>query len=448
MPNSDQQQTATATITPRPRKAPRWYGLLILALTFLPVPSLHNPWPAQAAENEPGQQMVSIATILTQDMEGKPLRFPSAVAFDKDQEELYLISNSKDGIIVYDNDFFPYIALGKGRGITAPTGIFFDGQSGDIYICQDLAPPKPPRLTIVNSAFFLRKEITFKQMPDGGNFSPKCGTIGKNGNIYLAGNNTKGVLVLDKDGNYLRWLKPLDLVRAPTAKTDETAQEPNGLTEVSQNELNLTEPSPEAKEADEGFGLPENLRPKSSSMAPPRKDGREMAPVQIVNVTSDQDGHLFLLSEDTSKVYVYSPSETLLFSFGEKGGSGGKMSRPRGIAVDDNKKCIYVVDYMRQTILVFDMGGKFIFEFGGRGTGPLWFNFPTSVTTDRLGRIIVSDLFNHRIQIMKPSFDMSFPLFYDANKAENKLKEETEGSPEEIGPAPQDDSSIFFKDND
>ena len=367
------------------------------------------------------------------------------VAYDKDQEELYLISNSEDGIIIYDKEFFPYIALGKGRGITAPTGIFFDSKTGDIYVCQAFSPPNPPRLTILNSSFFIRKEIIFKEMPEAENFIPTRGTIGKHGNIYIAGNNTKGVIVLDKNGNYLHWLKPMDKVR--TQKKDITDKNTTKQLELPVSNLESPKATEEEDETDEegddDLGLPEGLRPKAKAKIVTRDTEKELAPVQIINVTSDKDGHLFLLSEEASKVYVYSPNETLLFSFGKKGGSNGKMSRPRGIAVDDTKKCIYIVDYMRQTILVYDLGGKFIFEFGGRGTGPLWFNFPTSITTDRQGRIIVADLFNSRVQIMKPSFDMSFPLFYDLNKAETKPKKE---KPEEESlPTSKDDSSIFFK---
>ena len=123
---------------------------------------------------------------------------------------------------------------------------------------------------------------------------------------------------------------------------------------------------------------------------------------------TDSDGHLFFLSEETSKVYVYATNEEFLFSFGEKGGSTGKMSRPRGIAINEGRKIIYIVDYMRHTILAYDLAGKYLYEFGGRGSGPLWFNFPNSITVDRKGRLIVADLFNNRVQILKTEFDMTF----------------------------------------
>jgi DNA-binding beta-propeller fold protein YncE len=84
------------------------------------------------------------------------------------------------------------------------------------------------------------------------------------------------------------------------------------------------------------------------------------------------------------------------------------MSRPRGIAINEGRKIIYIVDYMRHTILVYDLAGKYLFEFGGRGSGPLWFNFPNSITVDRKGRLIVADLFNNRVQILKTEFSQTF----------------------------------------
>lgn len=351
-------------------------------------------------------QPMSVVTILNDDNQGEPLRFPSAVAFDSEQEEIYVINGGKNGFVIYDSDFIPHLFLGAGRGIDAPQSIFFDTRNGNVFVCQGKSAKHPPRLTILNGAFFPVKEILFDTIPEAENFSPFRGALGKTGNIYLADNNIRGVLVLDKEGNFLRWLKPKDkilrkIVRDPSDK--------NPLAEKDVANTPASPESPPSQEEPELLGdLPPELRPKARAKRGDAADGPMLEPITINDIMTDSDGHLFFLSEETSKVYVYAVNEEFLFSFGEKGGSTGKMSRPRGIAINEGRKTIYIVDYMRHTILAFDLAGKYLYEFGGRGSGPLWFNFPNSITVDRKGRLIVADLFNNRVQILKTEYDMTF----------------------------------------
>ena len=93
--------------------------------------------------------------------------------------------------------------------------------------------------------------------------------------------------------------------------------------------------------------------------------------------------------------------ERFLFKFGQKGGSTGKLSRPQGIAVDSRRGRIYVVDYMRHTVNVYSRGGIYLYELGGRGWGPGWFNYPTDVAVDERGYLLVADLFNQRVQVLE-----------------------------------------------
>ena len=361
---------------------------------------------AEEAATTPAQQPMSVVTILSDDNQGEPLRFPSAVAFDSEQEEIYVINGGKMGFVIYDSDFVPHLFLGAGRGIDAPQSIFFDTREGNIFVCQGKSSKHPPRLTILNGAFFPVKEILFDSIPEAENFSPFRGVLGKTGNIYLVDNNIRGVLVLDKEGNFVRWLKPTDkiirkMVRDNTKKELEAEKDVKEVIEAPPP----PEPIPEPELLSD---LPAELRPKVRIKIAESTGGPTQEPIIINDIMTDSDGHLFFLSEETSKVYVYAINEEFLFSFGEKGGSTGKMSRPRGIAINEGHKTIYIVDYMRHTILAYDLAGKYLYEFGGRGSGPLWFNFPNSITIDRKGRLIVADLFNNRVQILKTEYDMTF----------------------------------------
>jgi len=353
----------------------------------------------------PLQQTMSVVTMLNDDNMGEALRFPSVVAFDQEQEEIYVIIGGKGGFVIYDSDFIPYLFLGAGRGIDAPRSVFFDSREGNLFVCQGKSANRPPRLTILNGAFFPVKEIVFDQIPEADNFSPSRGVLGKRGNIYLVDQNSRsGVLVLDKEGNFLRWIKPQDRISKQETRTTPEPKKESDVKTESVEAPSPSEPPPDTELLD----LPPELRPKSRLKAAKSDDGPTQGTVMLNDIITDSDGHLFLLSEETSKVYVYAVNEDFLFSFGEKGGVAGKMSRPKGIAIHEGRKAIYIVDYMRHTILVYDLAGKYLFEFGGRGSGPLWFNFPNSIAVDRKGRVIIADLFNNRVQIVKADFEMSF----------------------------------------
>ncbi|MDH4230663.1 MAG: NHL repeat-containing protein [Nitrospirota bacterium] len=135
-------------------------------------------------------------------------------------------------------------------------------------------------------------------------------------------------------------------------------------------------------------------------MISPEEKGEK---VRVTNAAVGKDGTIYLLSDEESRVYVYDSERKFLFEFGEKGGSSGKLSRPSGVAVDDDNGLIYVSDYMRHTVNAYDKSGKFAFEFGGIGWSAGWFQYPSAICIDGEGKVLVADLFNHRVQVFKPN---------------------------------------------
>lgn len=296
-----------------------------------------------------------VVTVLTTDDRGNKLRMPSGLFFDRNADELYLVNGGEGRLIVYGPDYFPQESLGAGRGLNLPVGGTVDDK-GNLYLPQAGNSTNPPRLTILNSAFLPVKEILFDGIPEIDNFSPQEIALGQGGKMYLVGLESKRVLVLGPDGVFLHWFAiPID------------------------------------KSGD--------YRP--SNQGPPPQTAI------IKNVVVDSMGNLFFLSEETSKIYVFNADEHYLFTFGAKGGAEGKMSRPRALAIDEQKRCIYVVDYMRHTVLIYDFTGTFRFEFGGLGWGPGWFNYPVDIVIGRQGQLVVADFFNNRAQV----FAVTIPDF-------------------------------------
>ena len=389
----------------------RFAPFLLLSILFLT--GLVGP-ASVFAQKSGGQVPFKIVTIIDRNELGESIGAPTHVMFDRAMDETYVLSGGK--IIVYGPDFYPYIALGKGRGVEAPQGMAID-RDGMLYVCQRASDGKPARITIFNAAFFPVRDIFFKGFPHSKDFVPNRLAVSQDGLIYVAATLVPGVLVMDQQGKVLRWLKPkgyysarlqIDIEAPEDGDTSGKDDSRNG--EQAEGGSQAETGNEDLALEDQFSGLPAELIPKKKKTAAKEK-GKGQHPVIIVDIEIDQEGHLYFLSETEGKVYVYSADEEFLYSFGSKGGAPGKLGRPRGLAVDEQKKCVYVIDYLRQTLLIYDLAGKYILDFGGVGSGPGWFRFPTDVVLNRKGDVIIADLYNSRVQVLNLQFQSRFPLF-------------------------------------
>ncbi len=117
---------------------------------------------------------------------------------------------------------------------------------------------------------------------------------------------------------------------------------------------------------------------------------------QPQGVTTDSAQQIYVTDVLEKRGVVYDRNGKFLFAVGEQ----GRFERPIGIALNEDLKRIYITDTRRHNISVFDMqDGKFLFEFGGRGTEEGKFNFPVNLAVDKNGKVYVMDMFNFRVQI-------------------------------------------------
>jgi DNA-binding beta-propeller fold protein YncE len=280
---------------------------------------------------------VTYLDSITEDEEETRLFWPSFVFTEPVMKEIYVISRSR--IIIYTSDFFPLFTLGKGDGIETPQGLTVD-PAGNLYVAQSRTKENPKnRISVYNACLKWERDIYFEGFEGADSFLPYRLAIDRNGNIYVSGNYSSGVLILNNQGKFLGTISP-------------------------------------------------------------EEEGKK---VRIANVTIDKTGRIYLLSEEESHIYVYDENKKFLFKFGEKGGSSGKLSHAMAVGVDNRNGRMYVVDYMRHTVSAYDKEGKYLFEFGGLGWGEGWFQHPRDISVDSTGRIFVADTFNDRIEVFKPN---------------------------------------------
>ena len=308
-------------------------------------------------DKEPAEfgMKTEVVAIIKTDDQGSQMGRPSTLFFDANSSELYILNGRSNRLVTFGPDYFPTSSAGKGRGLSYIRGGM--GAKDGIYVCHGDESGMYPRLSKMNAAFLPIWVKKLEEIPGAGNFLPYRLAMGSE-RLYIIGLNSSKTMVMDRDGNFLHWMR-ID---------------------------------------------PEKVGSKQKFTKEDSEPG-----VSVSDVSIDSLGNILFLSEGDGKVYVFNNKEEYLFKFGKKGGSRGKLSRGRGLAVDEKKKCIYVVDYLRHTVIVYDFAGKQRFEFGGRGWGEGWFNFPTDIEVGYDGHVIVCDFFNDRVQVFRTSTKEAMP---------------------------------------
>ena len=85
--------------------------------------------------------------------------------------------------------------------------------------------------------------------------------------------------------------------------------------------------------------------------------------------------------------------------------------QPSDVAVGKDH-LIYVLDGVKNRVVVFGEQGTFRFTFGDKGSGKGFFNAPLGLTTDGEGNVYVADTGNRRVQVFSPggTFRTLFPV--------------------------------------
>jgi len=104
-----------------------------------------------------------------------------------------------------------------------------------------------------------------------------------------------------------------------------------------------------------------------------------------------RNGVFFVADSRLSRVFAFDENGSGVFEI------GAPLQRPVGLAIAGDT--LYVVDAQAHAVFAFGLDGKLRFQFGGRGTGPGQFNFPTCAAADSGGHLLVTDTMNCRVQV-------------------------------------------------
>eukprot|EP00058_Branchiostoma_floridae_P002453 XP_002587941.1 hypothetical protein BRAFLDRAFT_87329 [Branchiostoma floridae] len=117
--------------------------------------------------------------------------------------------------------------------------------------------------------------------------------------------------------------------------------------------------------------------------------------------------HILVTDADQCAVQVFRPDGSLVRTVRHP--RGGEMTHPWYVTVDGEGN-ILVTDLINHCVYVYDEFGKFLFQFGGLGSGEGQLNEPRGICTDSSGHILVADYGNKRIQIFTCHGEMAGPV--------------------------------------
>jgi sugar lactone lactonase YvrE len=119
--------------------------------------------------------------------------------------------------------------------------------------------------------------------------------------------------------------------------------------------------------------------------------------IPLAIATSD-DGRLFVSDVASDRIFIYRDG-VHVGALGEE----GKYISVSGIAIDDERGLVYVVDSNKHLVYVYSLEDyNEVRTIGQRGHGEGMFNFPTNLALDSKGNLYVVDTGNFRVQIFDP----------------------------------------------
>jgi len=126
------------------------------------------------------------------------------------------------------------------------------------------------------------------------------------------------------------------------------------------------------------------------------------------------NNELIVCDDFSKKLVVFDKDFQYSHVIGGAGNGNGKFQAITGTAID-KKGYLYVADRILNCIQKFKLNGKFIFQFGSKGTAKSHFQCPYGLAFSQSELLFVCDSNNHRIQVFQ---DKQFSYCFGQNGTE------------------------------
>ena len=140
------------------------------------------------------------------------------------------------------------------------------------------------------------------------------------------------------------------------------------------------------------------------------EEGDAIDPIDVA--VSANGKELFVTTNNTHRVVVFSNKGKFLRAWGGEGEDDGQFIYPATIDIDSAGN-VYVVDVINARVQKFDSAGTHLLTIGERGGKAGTFFRPKGVAVDDAGNIYVSDSFLGVVQVFGPDGEFAYVIGED-----------------------------------
>lgn len=264
---------------------------------------------------------------------GVRLNEPLAVFYDANADELLVADTGNTLLAIFKPDGMPEFTFGAETGLGPSVGVLVDAL-GRIYSITH----GPTRVQVFSYRGEFLRDFPFTDEDGPTEVQPTSMAAGPEGQLVIADNLRKRILVYDADWTFVRSF------------------------------------------GHSGGGRGGFLAPGGVAVGP--------------------DGRIYVSDQRGTPVQAFSPRGRYEAGWGEHALGAQNFSLPTGIAVHPDGR-VFVTDTLRHDIKVFSPKGEFLFHFGGFGKGPGQVAFPMDVGIAPDGAIYVVEKIGRRVQIFR-----------------------------------------------
>ena len=118
---------------------------------------------------------------------------------------------------------------------------------------------------------------------------------------------------------------------------------------------------------------------------------------KAMDIDFDSQGNSYVIDEVKDQVLVFSGNGQYLYHFGQKGQSRGGLSDPGGLCI--SRDFVYITEWDNDCVSVFRTSGEFVHSFGKRGSSKGELISPHGIAIDKDSFVFVCDAGNRCIHV-------------------------------------------------
>lgn len=237
------------------------------------------------------------------------------------------------------------------------------GPEGDLYVLDGVHH----RVVVFDIEGKFQRQFGTQGSEPGQFHFPLGIATAPDGKIYVADSGNHRFQILAPDG------KPLDAVSLPDAGSEMPPDPTDTVVDAARQRVYVSD-------NDNHRVLVYDLanRRFESVWGKPGQGRRQFRYPFLVDLSAD--GYLLVVESINTRVQMLNPDGKFVRFIGAWGVNAGQLFRPKGVAIDGNR--VFVTDSYLGSVQVFDLNGTFLGPLTDTAGTPMKFTTPTGIAVD------------------------------------------------------------------